>query len=450
MRIQLSRNHGNILIVAVCTTAVIGVALTGYLSLTTNQSKATMRSQAWNLCIPAAEAGVEEALTHLYYSGGSNLAVNGWVAHDGKFVKQRGGNGDPTCYITAISSDPNPTIVSRGLVQLPNRSGYIARSVQVSTTRSGMFMRAMVAKGQINMNGNNVRTDSFDSGDPAHSTNGKYDPAKTKDGGDVASNASLVNSVNVGNANIHGRVATGPHGSIAVGSNGAVGSTAWQNAGHTGIEEGWSSDDMNVSFPDVQPPFSGGAFTPGSGAYGGTNYTYLLTGGNCQLSSLSMNGQQLMLVTNHTVLWVTGNVALSGQAQIIIATNSSLNLYVGVSTGSGTSASLAGNGIMNDNIGNATNFFYHGLPSNTSLSFSGNAAFTGVIYAPNAAFSLGGGGNTVYDFVGASVSSTVTLNGHFNFHYDEALGRIGPRRGYIITGWNEIITSGNEMAWNEN
>ena len=71
------------------------------------------------------------------------------------------------------------------------------------------------------------------------------------------------------------------------------------------------------------------------------------------------------------------------------------------------------------------------------MSFRGNAAFTGAIYAPQAAFSLGGGGNDAYDFVGASVTKTVKMNGHFNFHYDENLRRIGPSRGFLPTRWME-------------
>jgi hypothetical protein len=193
---------------------------------------------------------------------------------------------------------------------------------------------------------------------------------------------------------------------------------------------------MNVSFPDVQAPFAGGSFTPAGGTQGGTNYTYLLTGGNYLTSSLSMSGQNVMLVTISSVLWVTSDFSMSGQSQIILAPGATLKLYVGNTTGSGASASLGGNGIVNP--GNAMNFEYHGMPSNTSLSYSGNAAFTGVIYAPNAAFDLGGGGSTIYDFVGASVTSTVTMLGHFHFHYDENLARIGPSRGYIITSWNEI------------
>jgi hypothetical protein len=306
----------------------------------------------------------------------------------------------------------------------------------VTTVADAMFARGMLAKGQIDLNGNNIATDSFDSTDPAYSTGGQYDPAKIKDSGDVATNSGLVNSLNAGNADIHGHVATGPGGSISVGANGSVGSTAWINAGNTGIQPGWSRNDMNVSFPEVQAPFAGGSFTPAGGNQGGTNYTYLLTGGNYLTSSLSMSGQNKMLVTVSSVLWVTSSFSMAGQSQITLAPGVTLKLYVGDTTGSGASASLAGNGIVNP--GNAMNFQYYGMPSNTSLSYSGNGAFTGAIYAPDANFSLGGGGNNTYDFVGASVTSTVTMNGHFHFHYDENLARIGPSRGYIITSWNEI------------
>jgi hypothetical protein len=96
-----------------------------------------------------------------------------------------------------------------------------------------------------------------------------------------------------------------------------------------------------------------------------------------------------------------------------------------------------GQGILNENA-NATNFFYFGLPGNTNLSMRGNGSFTGVIYAPDAALTISGGGSDVMDFVGASVTSTVTMNGHFNFHYDENLGRQFLNRGYIVTSWQEL------------
>ena len=50
---------------------------------------------------------------------------------------------------------------------------------------------------------------------------------------------------------------------------------------------------------------------------------------------------------------------------------------------------------------------------------------------------LGGGGNNTYDFVGSIMAKTVTLSGHMNFHFDEALKNSTYSRGYIVTDWKE-------------
>jgi hypothetical protein len=36
------------------------------------------------------------------------------------------------------------------------------------------------------------------------------------------------------------------------------------------------------------------------------------------------------------------------------------------------------------------------------------------------------------------VTSTVFMNGHFNFHYDEDLARRGPQNLFVVTAWNEV------------
>jgi hypothetical protein len=99
--------------------------------------------------------------------------------------------------------------------------------------------------------------------------------------------------------------------------------------------------------------------------------------------------------------------------------------------------SVQGNGVINQS-GQASNFSYYGLPSNTAVAFGGNDAFVGTIYAPNADFTLGGGGNDNLDFIGASVTKTVKMNGHYHFHYDEDLARAGDKRGYVPASWTEL------------
>src|SRR6185436_7635473 len=344
MKIQtLQHQKGNVLLIALATTSIMALTLASYLTLTSSQNVNTSRGQSWNLAIPVAEAGIEEALTQLYYNGVTNLTANNWTYSGGQYTKQRSLDGT-NYYKVQIAATANPTIIAQGFVRLPKSTNQISRRVQVTTVSDGMFARGMLAKGQIDLNGNNIATDSFDSIDPAFSTGGQYDPAKIKDSGDIATNSGLVNSLNAGNADIHGHVATGPGGSISVGANGSVGSTAWINAGNSGIQPGWSRNDMNVSFPDVQVPFTGGSFTPAGGNQGGTNYTYLLTGGNYKTSSLGMSGQNKMLVTVNSVLWVTSSFSMGSQSQVVLAPGVTFKLYVGDTTGSGASANLGGSG----------------------------------------------------------------------------------------------------------
>ena len=49
-----------------------------------------------------------------------------------------------------------------------------------------------------------------------------------------------------------------------------------------------------------------------------------------------------------------------------------------------------------------------------------------------------GAGNSVQNFVGACVMRSITINGHYSFHYDEALGKFGPPSDYIIISWIEL------------
>jgi hypothetical protein len=171
----------------------------------------------------------------------------------------------------------------------------------------------------------------------------------------------------------------------------------------------------------------------GSGNYTINGKTYkhqIHTSGDYYLMGLSGS---IYIGTNANVqLLVIGNTKLTANdEEIHIAPGAKLTMYVHA-----PSFSIKGNGVVNE-TGRAENFYYYGTSRNTEVSFGGNAAFTGTIYAPDAAFSLGGGGNNTYDFVGSSVTKSVKMNGHFNFHYDENLRRVGPSRGFVATRWRE-------------
>lgn len=452
MKIRLnpqSYRQGSALLVILLTCVIIGFTLASYLVLVSSQNRSVMRSMAWNSAIPVLEAGIEEALTQLKYRDVHQLHSNGWIPVNGQFAKEIRIT-DSYCQVAIDVSNPTPVIYSTAYVPAPLsswvqsgtiqgqvgpslddsrfRQGYLKRSVRVQTLRNALFARGMVAEDDINLNGNNVTTDSYHSKLPSRSTNGKYDPAKRGDKGDVATNSGLINSVNVGNANIMGKVSTGKGGKVAIGPNGAVGDLAWHAGGGSGMQPGAFTDDMNAVFDPVEVPFTSGYSIPAGGTVGGTSYNYLLGSGNYQLGSFGGT----VLVTGDAVLHVTSSISFSGNNSLVIAPGASLQVYM-----SGQTASFSGNATWNAD-GSPLQLQYFGLPGNTSVSIAGNGAFSGTIYAPSADLTLNGGGKDEYDFSGASISKTVKMNGKVQFHYDEALADYGLYTGYIPVSWDEI------------
>ena len=462
------RQSGRVLIICLLTAAVLGVTLAAYFIQIQRQNASVRRSQIWNACLPASEAGVEDALAMINLNNGdfellptwtNRVTQNNWtdLGGDAYYVRRcLGSNAWGTSYydVYVTNTAGSPSIYSSGTVMW-NYSyasaplGYFAavgldgaantstasRRLKVQTKIEPLFAVAMAAILQIDFNGNGVSTDSFDSADPNYSDNGLYpenNPSKQKDNGDVVTDYTIINALNAGNANIKGQVKTGPGGSVAIGPQGTVGDKAWVEGGNRGIQPGHSANDMNVQFPSVVlPNVSWVPAVPFAYYVNGKWYNYaIFSSGNYVIPNLD---NSMYIGSNVCArIKITGNVKLTGDHEVIrLARGAQVRLYM-----AGSSFSIAGNGIVNDN-GNAANFYYLGLPSNTSVSFNGNASFTGAIYAPDADFSLGGGGNDEYDFVGASITRTVKMNGKFNFHYDENLRRVGLGRGYIPTNWEE-------------
>jgi hypothetical protein len=428
----------------------IGTLLAAYLKLVSVQNQLVARSQNWNRAVPILEAGVEEAIAHMNKNaipeaGVVNLAAlatDGWIAAsvNGPWQKLGWMGGD--YYRVSISAwngtaTQCPTISSTGWVkQLPafarrgssgpllaqaEVSGYTRRLVICSTTNNPVFSKGLIAKHGIDMNGNNVSVDSYDSSDPTYSTSGRWVAAKRRDHGDIASNDTITNTISVGNANIWGRVATGPNGTVSIGPNGKVGDAAWQAGGVNGIKPGYSTDDMNVEFPDVILPAGSFGWLPPVGS--------TLISGDYRLDNFTTS---LTIADGATVrLRIDGGVNYTGNDKLTIGSNATLKIYLNCAD-----AKFAGKGIANG-TGRPNQCQIFGTSVLTSLAISGNGETTCVVYAPYADVKLNGGGSGLDDFSGALIANTFVFNGHYNVHYDEALGKFGDWRGFTITSWNE-------------
>jgi hypothetical protein len=468
----------------VVTMIVVGTMLAAYLKMVAVQNQSTVRSQSWNRTVPVLEAGVEEALAHLNHNATpvdgvfttSALAMDGWSNTVDMGWYKVGQLGDDYYYTTIskfVGGHDYPFIQSTGYVRnLPTlalktqfgpflaagfdellKSGLVAkRTVLCTTTNVPTFTKALVAKRSIIMSGQNVRTDSFDSAtnSPYNDGYGHYtnSPGKWKTNGDIASNDTITNTIETGNANIFGKVATGPLGTIKLGVSGMVGDVAWQSdaVAHGGkIQPGWSTDDMNMDFPSITVPTNvSWQAVNGSSlmrVIGTETYDIVLTGGLPNMDGTAAKSVDYYMAGNQVLsgkIYVTGKVRLlvgtkinmSGTDKIVLAPGASIQLIADCAT-----ASLGGNGVQNP--GMANDFYYFGTDKNTTLAYGGNASFTGVFYAPNADMTMSGGGGGQLDFSGAAIARSIKLTGNFTFHYDENLQRVGLYRGYVLTSWNE-------------
>ena len=437
---KFSRAQGNILVITMVVTFLLGSAIASYLMLVQTQHLSVARSQAWNAALALAESGIEDGMAQVNVSFGTNYLSSvqtNWGGAAGTYGPKTVALGGDSYSAIIIEGSPGPTIIATGYTTIPLSSKTLKRTVQITTTPAFAFGGAIAALQNVTMNGNNITVDSYDSSDPLHSdANGNYDPATRKAGGDISSTGGLLN---VGNADIYGHVRTAPFGDASTGPNGQVGDLNWSPTGGAGqarIQTGWYINDYNADFPDVTVP---SLTNPSDVVKNGTGTnTYELANGDYFVNgSFTVANKETVLITGKVRLYVTGDFTMTGQngSYISIAPGATLQLYVGTESGPAVSTTF----LTVNNAGNAANFQYYGLPSNTSASWSGNASYIGTVYAPEAQFTLNGGGNnSTRNYQGSCVVKSVIMNGHFNFHYDEALKHTGPVSGYTIASWREL------------
>jgi hypothetical protein len=421
---RLSAETASALIVTLIICCLAGIVLGSALSLSSNRHAASMRATAWNSAIPVLESGIEEALTHLQKDSNS-FSANNWTAQtvSGTTVywKKRILTDGSYYFVTnANLASATPVIYAAGYVPVPLQTQhYISRKVQVTLTNPpSVYSRAIASNGQVTLSGGAV-VDGYSSNLGAYNTTSN----RTANGG-IATNSKLAKGINVGTAIIYGTAVTGPGGTVSV-AGGAVGDVAW-DATHTGIEPGFTNNNMNVAFPSNSPPTGTILPLPPAVSVGGSNIVYL-TGGTTvyQTSSFTSSDKtKPMLVTGKSTLWITGDLTVSGSGYIYIAPGASLTIYVG------GKATVSGGGVVNGTQLPA-NFSYFGLSSNTQLTYSGSAAFVGTINAPQADCTISGSAGAY----GAAIVNSYTSSGGSGFHYDSALNS---GAGYIVTSWTEL------------
>jgi len=489
----LESKRGSVLIVAAIFAIILAIAVAGYLQVARTSMKLANRSFYLNAAINLTDIGLEQALWSMNHSNwtGAGFTARGedhpseW---QGTFPSSSpyyyqlapGVTGQVKVWVNAGGTTPQAVV--KATITLSDGTTLIKEAEARMKSRS-YFVNGLVAKQSITFSGNNAEVDSWNS-DPNNSgTPVPYSAGVAHDHGAVVGCTSvLVDSIAVSNANIYGYVAVGGHtlGDISVGPQGVVGPYGTPNGT---IDTTRVTFDFTTSFPDVSAPTQDSTGEPLTGA--NTNTLAAITNtltlprtdahGNIldnvasdgtyyySVSSISLSGHAALSVTGPldahgqhtpakvviTVLNSIGTtVSVSGQAGITIGTSSSLAMYTA------GNVSISGNGVANgtSTTNQPINFQFYGTlpaaqtPPYQSISIVGNGVLSGVVYAPNAAVSMCGGGNQG-QVLGAMVGNTISLTGNSVFHYDESLANFGGSNLWTLSSWDELARASERNAY---
>jgi hypothetical protein len=425
MKTQINtRPDGSVLVLSLLTVVVIGITLGSYLILVLNNSRSTARSQAWNACVPVMEAGVEEAMSQIHYTGVANLSSNNWnLGTDGYYYKTRNVGTDGSYCKVAIQPVDPPVIFSAAYVPAPlSKTNFVVRQVRVGTRKGGGGGGGLNAKGTITLSGGAL----FDS---YNSAAGAYNPAVHGTNAIAISNTNIVGSINMSGGAIYGLAVTGPGGTVKTSGSAAVGDVNWISTGNIGVQPGHWANDANLQFNDVPAPSTGGWFTSFT-VFGTTNIAGVSGATRAYVvPTISSSGstKPLLIYGDVTIFCTqTGNnvVSVSGSGFIKLMPGAKLTLY------SAGNITISGGGIVNgDTIPSSCSIY--GLPTCTAITYSGSSAFQGTVYAPSAAFTFSGGAGAF----GAFTAKTILISGSGGVHFDESLGT---GNDYVIASWNEL------------
>jgi len=468
-----SSRRASVLLLALGWVAILAVIAGTTLFVIQNKHRQAFQATSWQDALVAAESGVDLAVNELRKTlADPSTAWQGWNRSDGgtgaltsgsAFLsstvlirKTEGGQRswaevqvDAPANLRDTSGEQWYRVRSMGYAEIPGGSVVAgekqdlelrklslrtdrwtgaaitapraSRLVEAIVKPVGTFRVALLSVDTIDMNNLNIVVDSYDSRNPAKSTNAWYDSTKRQDHGDIATDGTLIDT---GNAHIYGSASTN-------------GGSVLNSANVTGDIR---NDFYQEIFPVKQPAMTPTAGTPSSVTNSTTIAASRGTPTQVVLSTIKLSGQETLRIKGaddgsetFCQILVTGNIGLSGQASIILEPGVYVRMFI---VGD---AALTGQGVANPN--SPLHFQLYGIdrPADAAtgqMSISGNGGFRGSVYAPNYDLSMVGGGNDDSIF-GAFVGKTIRMTGVQSVHYDEALGDGGLVSDYRVVSWFE-------------
>lgn len=406
---------GLVLIAAIALIATLALIGTATVITTTTDIKISSNYKNNVQAFYAAEAGYNRLIGEYinnpaYYTTKAHATTMGFPIT----APSTANFGSNTAYwFSSVSYDTNtpPTYVDvESYAKILGTNTLVKLKVRIKA-QSSLFNQGIFGDEGVTLSGNG-KTDSYNSNtDPTAST--------LLSNGDVGTNKTGPGSISLsGNAEINGDAMVGP------GGNPSADITTSGNANVNGSKVAASSPKDMTSMIDP-----GGGIPETLSLNGNDSKT--ISSGTYRLSSISISGNANGYINGAVILYIDGNISISGNGRLWINSGGSLKIYV-----SG-SVSISGNGIANLNsTPKPKDFVLYGTSDCTSLTVSGNGNLYAAIYAPKAATNITGNGN-IY---GSIIGKTISIPGNGNVFYDEDLKNFieGPPSDFKVISWKAI------------
>lgn len=451
---KLNEKRGSALVAALFIAVIIGLWMAAAVQSSFTEYKMSKRHLGMQSAFNLAESGLEEGVRAYNAQDWSS-----WTAYSNGYFKSVtapwvGAGYTGTIKVFVSNNSTSPSIAAEGALSGAD-GNPIVRQIKVELSSGSLYANGLLARRQVIMNGNNVLVDSYDS----RIGSGEYTPTSYVNrfsNGNVASLSLYNTDPLLNNADIYGKLSVGSsEDEFSIKStfhnNGTLG--VWGAAlGTKDMDR--VAYDFYVDIPDVDTP-SYGTWTDVNtitSQAGSSEITSSLTLGNAtdtspaeyQAERISLSGSgEVLTIDGPVKMYVRRNVSISGQGGIRITKNGSLELYVA------TNCSISGNGSaygLQNETKKPEKFMLYNCGDGTNVDVAGNGLAYCVVYAPKSVVHLQGGGSGGSVF-GAIVGLDITLNGGYEFHYDEALADLGGSGGLEIDFWRELKAVGERLPF---
>lgn len=356
-----SKRAGSSLALVLCTVVILLLMGGGLLSLGLQGRLRAIRAGADITARTAADA----ALTRVVFEMNQRLKAGIW---DSNSLPQTIDAALLNCDATfdyEVTGDPNGGYV----VQCIGKSGWAQKRVRATVKVRGVWDYGILTSEHITLTSGTI-VDGYDSSDP----NNTAVPVQ------IATASSGEGTIELGGATVDGEVLIG----------------------------------VDAYFPTVTPPalpdmnaivVETGTLTIGSADSGEYSSVWVKQG-----TTLTFDGG------GEVVLYVTGNIDIGQDAELIIQPGTSLVIYLDGDLYARNSAGI------NNLTGDATSFILYGTGEEQTFDLKAKSEWYGAVYAPNADVTLRSDADMYGSFISANFRTT---GGGSHIYYDAALQDVG-------------------------